>query len=140
MANGLRLTNDWHRMTMMQLAKGKPRPVRAAQGLFFLNAVIWLSFGVVSVLRLGDNPEQLVTAVIVAVLMVGNVGAMLLAGFSLGRLTRWSYIFALAVLLVNIVLTFTDQFGIFDLLTLLLDLLLFGLLLATRSLYTGQGL
>jgi len=40
---------------------------------------------------------------------------------------------ALAVLLVNIVLTFTDQFGLFDLLTLLLDLIILALLLAGRQ-------
>ncbi|MBP6470897.1 MAG: hypothetical protein KBE23_14785 [Chloroflexi bacterium] len=39
---------------------------------------------------------------------------------------------ALAVLLVNIVLTVTDQFGLFDLLTLLLDLIILALLLAGR--------
>lgn len=35
----------------------------------------------------------------------------------------------ITVLVVNIVLTFTDQFGIFDLLTLLLDLILLALVL-----------
>lgn len=36
-----------------------------------------------------------------------------------------------AVLLVNIVLTFTDQIGLLDLLTLLLDLALLGILLVS---------
>ncbi len=59
---------------------------------------------------------------------------MVAAGLGLGRRRVWYY-FALAVLAVNIVLTVTDQFGAFDLATLLLDLILLGLLVITRAQY-----
>ncbi|MBE2223209.1 MAG: hypothetical protein IAF02_16825, partial [Anaerolineae bacterium] len=45
---------------------------------------------------------------------------------------RWFWL-ATAVLLINIILTFTDQVGIFDLLTLLLDVVILSLLIANRD-------
>jgi hypothetical protein len=79
--------------------------------------------------------SQPAVMLVVTVLVAGNTGAMLLAGWWLAAGRRWAYLFSLALLGANILLTFTDQFGILDLLTLLLDLFLLGLLLATRSIY-----
>lgn len=108
-------------------------PVRAVQVLLILNTAVWLTFGIISLLRLSlQNPEQIGVLSIVAVLMFGNVAALLLAAWLLSWQPKWGFYVALAVLLVNIVLTFTDQFGLFDLLTLLLDLTILALLLAGR--------
>ncbi len=108
-------------------------PVRAVQVLLVLNTAVWLTFGIISLLRLSlQNPEQIGVLSIVAVLMFGNVAAFLLAAWLLSWRPKWGFYVTLAVLLVNIVLTFTDQFGLFDLLTLLLDLTILALLLAGR--------
>ena len=113
--------------------------MRWAQGLFILNAAIWLGFGIVSVVRLGGNAGQGVTAVVVAILVFGNSGAMALSGALLGRRRLLFYLFALAVLAVNVVLTFTDQFGAFDLITLVIDLVLLGILIVARKqFYEGR--
>jgi hypothetical protein len=72
---------------------------------------------------------------IIAILMLGNAGAMLLSGIGLGRRSRLFYVFALGVLLVNLVLTVTDQVGLLDLLMGALDLVLLGLLIAVRDRY-----
>jgi hypothetical protein len=79
-----------------------------------------------------------ITLWVITFLMFGNVGAMLVAGLWLGRQSRWAFIFALALLLVNILLTFTDQVGFFDIITALLDLLLLGLLLFNRKSFSSQ--
>ena len=110
-------------------------PVKAAQCLFLLNAAIWLLFGVISLARMASNSGQAIAALAVAFLMLANVAAMAVAGIVLARQNSWIYFFSLGVLLVNIVLTFTDQFGVFDFITLLLDALLLGLLIGTRSHY-----
>jgi hypothetical protein len=103
--------------------------LRAAQALFLLNAAIWLVFGLVSIYRIiSRNPDQTLTALIIAIFMFGNAAAMLLSGVLIARPTRLGYYFALAVLAVNILLTFTDEFGAFDLITLLIDLILIALL------------
>ncbi len=113
--------------------------VRAAQALFFLNAVIWLILGIVSLLRLSrGGPIPVVAALVIAILMFGNAGAMGISGIGLGTQRRGFYYLALAVLLVNIVLTFTDQVGVLDFLTLALDLALLGLLIATRKRYVSR--
>lgn len=112
------------------------RLIRLAQRLFYLNGLVWLILGLVSVLRLSNagNPPS-GTLLVVAVLMFGNVGAMVLSGLGLTRRTIWTYLFAVAVLLVNIVLTVTDQFGLLDLLTLALDLFLLVVLFLIRKAY-----
>jgi hypothetical protein len=107
--------------------------VRWAQCLFVLNAAIWLVFGIVSVVRIAGNAGQGVTAVVVAVLMFGNAGAMALSGALLGQRRLLFYLFALAVLVVNIVLTFTDQVGALDWITFALDLVLLGILIVARK-------
>ena len=114
--------------------------VRVAQALFFLNAVIWLVLGVVSLVRMTNgNPDHAITAWIVSILMFGNAGAMLWSGVGIGRQQKWFYYLAIAVLIVNIVLTVTDQFGALDLITLVIDLALFGLLIATRRRYLNPS-
>jgi lysylphosphatidylglycerol synthetase-like protein (DUF2156 family) len=109
-------------------------PLKAAQALFFLNAAIWLAFGVVSLVRLkSTNPDFAVTAAFIAVLMFGNATAMLVSGWGIGKRWKWFYYLALAVLAVNILLTFTDEFGAFDFITLVIDLVLLGLLIVIRK-------
>lgn len=108
--------------------------VKAAQAIFGLNAVIWLVLGIVSLVRLaGNQNNQTITLLVVALLMFFNVGAMLLSAWLIGRRKRLFYWVALAVLLGNIILTFTDQFGLIDLLTLIIDLVLLGIMLIKRQ-------
>jgi uncharacterized membrane protein YsdA (DUF1294 family) len=121
---------------MTTISLNKPRTVLIVQTLFFINATIWLVFGIMGILRLENGnttPENVLW--VITFLMFGNVGAMLIAGLWLGRRSKWVFIFALAVLVVNILLTFTDQVGFFDILTALIDLGILGLLLFDRKNY-----
>lgn len=121
---------------MKQFLGGR-RAVQLAKGLFFLNGLIWLGLSVAGVLRLvGGNPA---TLAVVSLLMFGNSAAMFLAGLLLGEGRRLGYVFALALLLVNILLTFTDQVGLLDWLTVAIDLILLGLLLGSYRVYVGRG-
>jgi len=114
----------------------KPRTVFAAQGLFILNSAIWLIFGIAGIMRLDNGtPIPAVTLGIITILMFGNAGAMLLAGFWLEKRSRWAFGFALAVLAVNLLLTITDQVGFFDILTALVDFGLLGLIILDRKNY-----
>jgi len=82
-----------------------------------------------------SSSSQPITALVIAILMLANVGAMLVAGVGMGKRNRWFYYFGILVLVVNIILTFTDQFGILDLVTLVFDVILLGFLVITRSHY-----
>ena len=104
--------------------------IKTARALFYLNAVIWLILGITSLIQI--EPDSTVPDVvlwIIALLMFGNAGAMFLSGIGIQRKNRWYYYFAILVLIVNIILTLTDQFGILDLITLVIDLFLFGILI-----------
>ena len=71
----------------------------------------------------------------IGILMFGNAAAMLLAGLGLATRRRLAFYFAIFILLVNIILTLTDQFGALDLATLVIDAILLGILFASRSIY-----
>jgi len=106
-----------------------------AQRLFFINALIWLALGMYTLIGMvGRYPGQ-VTVYVVGVMMLGNVAAMALSGILLGRTNKWFYYFAMSVLIVNILLTFTDQVGFFDLATFVIDLIIFWILISIRKQY-----
>ncbi len=106
-----------------------PALLRVTQVLFFLNSAIWLSISAWSVFRIASNGEaNLISSVVVAVLMVGNAAAFLAIGVGLksgllGFGARPFFFLGFIVLSVNILLTFTDQFGILDLATLVVDII-----------------
>ena len=109
-------------------------PIKTAQALFLLNAVIWLVLAAVTLIRLSDGgAERAMTMLVVAVMMFGNVAAMLICGWGIGRGQKGFYYLAFAVVIVNIVLTFTDQFGLLDLITVIVDFVLLGFLIAARK-------
>ena len=118
------------------MRRNKPRNVLITQSLFFLNAAIWLSFGIYSMIRLGEGQNiSLITYWIITILIFANTLAMFVSALWLGRQSKWAFLFALSVLIVNILLTFTDQVGIFDITTAILDFILLGLLLYNRNSY-----
>jgi hypothetical protein len=114
------------------------RLLRAAQILLFANVVIWLIFGSISILRIFErHPEQYVIAWVIALMMLGNAAAMGLAGWAIAQRGFWTF-FALAVLGVNIVLTFTDQVGFLDWATFAINLAILGCWWGSRRLL-GAG-
>lgn len=86
-------------------------------------------------MRISGKPDQSTVMLGIAILMFGNVGALILCGLIVGKRSRWAFLFALVVLSVNIVLTVTDQFGLIDLITMLIDLAILGLLFFDRAKY-----
>ena len=121
----------------MGFSPNAPTSVKAAQALFFANAVIWLLLGITSLGRLaGSSTGQTTAMLMVVLLMFGNASAMLVAGAGIGKQHRLFYTFGLAVLAINIILTVTDQFGLLDFITLAIDVVLLALLLVTRARYS----
>jgi hypothetical protein len=115
----------------------RPTSVTVARTLFVVNAAVWFVLGLVSLSRVADSTAgHGTTTLIIASMMFGNGVVMLGLGWVIGTRQKRAYYLALAVLAINILLTFTDQFGLLDLATLLLDVLLLAALLATRSRYS----
>lgn len=109
-------------------------PLKLTQYLFYISAVIWILIGIFTMWRMNlGGLLSLMSAILVGMLMFGNAFILLLAGIGLGERIPPTYLFAVLVLVVNILLTFTDQFGWLDLLILLLDLLILALLMIFRK-------
>ena len=111
--------------------------LKIARALFFLNALTWVGFGIYLFLEMTGFNNRL-SAVIVAIFMLGNAAAMFISGLLIYRRIKWGYYFSVAVVALNIILTFTDQFGIADFLTLLVDIVLFMILLSLSNLYFSK--
>ncbi|MBT3337291.1 MAG: hypothetical protein HN855_05320 [Anaerolineae bacterium] len=113
--------------------------LKLSQALFTLNALIWIGLGIGTFLRLSEtSPELKVIMTIIGVMMFGNAGALLLSAWLLPKKRMLILIFVLLILIVNILLTFTDQVGFWDWLTVLIDFALLGVLLGRWKFFTGR--
>ena len=113
---------------------GRFDPIRIVRYLLGLSALIWAVFAFFTRYNLAEQyPEQGAPYDLIALMMVGNATAMLVAAWLVGKGKRLFYLLTLALMLVNIFLTFTDQFGGFDLATLILDLIICGVLILRRD-------
>ena len=65
--------------------------------------------------------------------MFGNAAAMLWSGWAIGRQKMLFVYLAMIVLIVNLSLTVTDQFGLWDMITMLIDLVLLVLLVLASN-------
>jgi hypothetical protein len=99
-------------------------------------AAVWIVFGVIWIFRRASLAGGIrFVSLIMPILVLANAALIALAAWWLGAGRRSAYAFALAVLSVNILLTFTDEFGIFDFITLMLDGVIAVILLITRPRY-----
>ena len=115
--------------------KTTPMIVSAARWLFILLGVIWLAFGTSSIARVSDNSGSVPFTVlwIIAILMFVNALLLFWTDWGIGRGNRFYFYFGLLILAGNIFLTFTDEFGTFDLVTLIINIVLLILLIAGHS-------
>ncbi|MGB3701712.1 MAG: hypothetical protein WA997_10610 [Anaerolineales bacterium] len=118
-----------------------PLVVKAARWLFILLGVIWIVFGVWSTLRVGSADGNVPVALLWIIIILMFVNALLLIwiAWGIGTGNKIYYYFGILVLAANIFLTFTDEFGLFDLLTLIVNIILLVLLIVTRSKYLTDG-
>lgn len=114
-----------------------PATVTAARWVFVLLGVIWLVFGGWSMTRVNGGGGNLSSTMlgIIAMLMFVNAIELIWIGWGIGKGQRLYYYFGLLVLAGNIFLTLTDEFGVFDLVTLILAVGLLIILIVTRSKY-----
>jgi hypothetical protein len=112
--------------------------LKIARVLFFLNTLTWLGFGVYLYRQMTGFDNRL-SAVMVAIFMLGNAIAMFISGLLIYKQSKWGYFFAVAVVAINIILTFTDQFGLADFLTLLVDIVLLMILISLSNLYFSKS-
>jgi len=101
-----------------------------ARWLLLLNAAIWLVLGLLTRVR----PEGLsgldeAFYWIIVGMMAANAALFLSSAIAIGIRRRAAWTFVVAVLAINILFTFTDQVGFFDLATFAIDAVVLALLL-----------
>lgn len=94
--------------------------------LFFLNAAFWLVTSVLTFFRLGGGNAF---TWVMALLMVINGLIFLYFGFTIQKSRNLKVIIALCFLFINIFFTLTDQFGFFDMITMIINMVLFLMLI-----------
>jgi hypothetical protein len=99
--------------------------------MLFLNAAVWVVFGVLGVFRAVEGGSSL--RWMLSLLMFANAAVMLWFGVMLGSGRNWLFFLAILYMALNVVLSITDQFGWIDALILLLNLIVLGLLFVTRQ-------
>lgn len=113
-----------------------PPPVRAAKWAFWVLAAVWVILGINSFINLltGEGEPKMYMWVVTG-LMFANALVMVWLGWGIGRQLRCIFYLAVAYMVMNIILTITDDFGLADLIYLILSIGLLGLLLATSRYY-----
>jgi len=100
--------------------------------MFFVNAAVWLAFGIASLLSRALVDGSLARWVI-TIMMFINAVVMFWFGMKIVGGQNWIFFLAILYTALNVVLSITDQFGWIDALILLLNLCLLGLLFVARQ-------
>jgi len=122
----------------------RPIPIAATRSLFAVTAALWLVVAALvgtRIISIGPVSDQ-ETAILAAGMTLAALVMAALARWSL-RGNRWIDAFAVGTAVVNVLLTFTDQVGVYDAIYLVLSLALLVVLawalLADRSSRRGSG-
>jgi hypothetical protein len=119
------------------MGKEWPRIARMGWTLFLLHALIWVLLGVVSVARMAGQGSA-TSVVVVAVLMFVYAAVALWLAWGMWKRRPLLYYLALAALVVNAIMSLTDQVGLWDVLVLFVDVVTLVLLLAARGWFTRK--
>ena len=107
------------------------RMLKLTQILFFVNAIVWLTFAVLGVSRAISEASSL--RWILSGLMVANAIMMTWFGLKIVCGQARIFFFAILYMALNVVLSVTDQFGWYDFGILLLNLIILGLIFVTEQ-------
>jgi len=118
----------------------RPVSVSVALLLVLVNASLWLTFG--TIVASGNHPSIPDIPLVrwgMAFLALGAAGIMLGLHFLLRRQSRAAYYVALGLLATISLLIFADQFGLADLVVLLVTLAPLALLIKDRAWFLREG-
>jgi hypothetical protein len=115
----------------MRLSNLPVSPILLVRYLLIFTAVILFVLSAATFLRTSPNPDMKVIYLVYGILMLGDGVAMLASGLWITK--RLIYWFAVIVLGLNIILTIFDQFGLIDLLFVLLNIITLFFLLRFRK-------
>lgn len=111
----------------------KTSPLQLLRYLFLLTAATLAVLGMVTFVRIGAAPQLAAVYAFYALLMFIDAAIMLFCAFQIHKKKKNIYRLAVIILALNILLTIFDQFGLPDLLFLLLNLVTLIILFIGRK-------
>lgn len=112
----------------------KESMIRLIQGLLLLNMVVWVALGGLTLHKQAAAAADAASfRQTIGLMMIGN--ALIFGALAFSYRKPHFRNITVVWLMVNIVLTFPDQFGLYDVLTLMLDVLIVVLILVQKKRY-----
>lgn len=105
--------------------------LKTTQVTFFLNALVWLTFAVMSFSLAFSGAGK--WRFVLSALMLINASIFAGFGFLIRKGQPRVFFVGILYVAVNVMLSITDQFGWFDFFIMLLNLVLLGMLFVTRQ-------
>ena len=113
------------------LSNQTTKMLKLTRSLFFINAAVWLAFGIASLFFRAIDGGSLVRWVITA-LMIANAAVMFWFGVMIVSRRNWVFFLGILYMALNVVLSITDQFGWIDAIILLLNLCILEMLFLSK--------
>jgi hypothetical protein len=118
--------------------KTDPLKINAGRGFFFLNAALWLGYGVYIYYDMAVLNKNLSSADVVTLFAFVNAGLMFLSGIKLGKPQKWTYFLALASVVFNLALCALNILDPFFTISFIIDLLALWVVLPLRHQYFSE--
>jgi hypothetical protein len=112
-----------------------PITMRVLQVLILINAAIWFVFGVLALLGGTTNPDQVSIMRKLSLFMFGDAAILLFIFIGTIKKKNWTYTAGLIVLVVNIVLSVTDEFGVADFIVIFASIAALIMLLTNKPIF-----
>ena len=109
-----------------------------ARALLFLNAVLWLGYTVYIYFDMAVVNHNELSADVTTVFVFVNAVIMFVSGMMLGKQQKFSFYFALVVIVLNIILTVANVADAFFMLAFVIDLIILWLLFQLRKDYLSN--
>jgi hypothetical protein len=116
-----------------------PLKITMARVFFFLNAILWLAYGVYIYYDMAVVNHNTNSADVVTLFVFVNAGVMFFNGIKFGNPQKWIYYFALAVTVFNTLLTLLNILDLYFLVSFLIDLLILWAIFPLRKKYFSNS-
>jgi hypothetical protein len=104
--------------------------INAGRGFSFLNAVLWLGYGIYIYYDMAIANDNKSSADIVTIYTFVNAGLLFFSAIKLGKPEKWTYIFAASVTIFNALLSLFNIVDLFFLISFLIDLLILWVIIS----------
>ena len=131
------MENDTQQFDNIEDIKKEKAPItmRVLESLIIINALVWLIFGVLALLGGTTEPDQVNTMRMLSLFMFADAIILFFIFRGLIKKQSWTYTGGLIVLVANIVLSVSDEFGIADFILIFVSLSALIMLLTNKPIF-----